>query len=366
MDGEQSLQQDQRFFIDEICRIIQEENIDAVILAGDVYDRSVASAEAIQLYDYAMTKICGELQCQAFVIAGNHDSAERLASCSGLLSAAGLHIAGALKREINKVSFEDANVYLLPWFTEEKAKSLFPEKKEEITSLSEAYRVVLEQIKADFQPGKKNIVAAHAFIGNAEVSDSDRAAVIGNAAQVESRVFEGVDYVALGHIHKPQNITETIRYSGTPMPYSFGKEEKQEKSVTILDTADMKPYERKLPLLHRRTTLTGTLEEILAPTCGDDVKNGYVRLQITDSYVGLETMTRLKTIYQHPLIVSGKTYEGEESSITMTLEEFEKLETDPVEIFRHFCREETGSEAEEHQIALFQAAVNKYMEENNE
>lgn len=359
-EGERELREDQYFFIDEICRIIEERQVDAVLLAGDVYDRSVGSASAIRLYNYAMERICRDLKKTVLTIAGNHDSADRLSSCGSLLEKAGLYISGAAEREARVVAFDDAEVFLLPWVTEEKVRSLYPEER--ISDLTGAYQVLTDHMRERFSPDKKHIVVSHAFITNAETSTSDRAAEIGFATQVSASVFDGFDYVALGHIHKPQNVNGHIRYSGTPMPYSFGKEESQEKSVTLLDTETMTQEIVPLPLLHQRRTLTGTYEELLNPDCPEEARTGYVRLNVTDTALGLELLSRLRQVYPHPLVVSGKAYEGDGTSISLTMEEFEQMENDPSQVFRSFCREEMGQEATPHFVELFEKAVSRYEE----
>lgn len=359
-EGERELREDQYFFIDEICRIIEERKVDAVLLAGDVYDRSVGSASAIRLYNYAMERICRDLKKTVLTIAGNHDSADRLSSCGSLLEKAGLYISGAAEREARVVSFDDAEVFLLPWVTEEKVRSLYPEER--ISDLTGAYQVLTDHMRDRFSPDKKHIVVSHAFITNAETSTSDRAAEIGFATQVSASVFDGFDYVALGHIHKPQNVNGHIRYSGTPMPYSFGKEESQEKSVTLLDTETMTQEIVPLPLLHQRRTLTGTYEELLNPDCPEEARTGYVRLNVTDTALGLELLSRLRQVYPHPLVVSGKAYEGDGTSISLTMEEFEQMENDPSQVFHSFCREEMGQEATPHFVELFEKAVSRYEE----
>ena len=359
-EGERELREDQYFFIDEICRIIEERQVDAVLLAGDVYDRSVGSASAIRLYNYAMERICRDLKKTVLTIAGNHDSADRLSSCGSLLEKAGLYISGAAAREARVVAFDDAEVFLLPWVTEEKVRSLYPEER--ISDLTGAYQVLTDHMRERFSPDKKHIVVSHAFITNAETSTSDRAAEIGFATQVSASVFDGFDYVALGHIHKPQNVNGHIRYSGTPMPYSFGKEESQEKSVTLLDTETMTQEIVPLPLLHQRRTLTGTYEELLNPDCPEEARTGYVRLNVTDTALGLELLSRLRQVYPHPLVVSGKAYEGDGTSISLTMEEFEQMENDPSQVFRSFCREEMGQEATPHFVELFEKAVSRYEE----
>ena len=362
-EGNRSLAEDQRFFIDAICFSVRTQGVEAVLLAGDVFDRSMASAEAIGLYDYAMTRLCRELKVPVLVIAGNHDGAERLASCAELLSEAGLYVCGSLRRQPCRVSLGDTDFYLLPWITEEKVKSLFPEKKEEIASAEDAYRVVTDALRADFVPGRRHILLAHAFLTDSETSLSDRAAEIGFAAQVSAHVFDGFDYVALGHIHKPQDVTDTIRYSGTPMPYSFGKEETQQKSVTILDTRDLSRRMVPLPLLHRRTTLTGTLEELLVWEGPEETAAGFVRLRVTDRSVGPEALSALRQRFPLLTEVSGKSLEGQNGALTLTVEDLERMETDPVELFRYFCREEMDTEPSEHLVDLFTAAVQKAEEE---
>ena len=355
--GERDLWDDQKYFIDAICGIVREKRVDAVLLAGDVYDRSVPSAAAIGLYDYAMNRLCGELGVKVLTIAGNHDSAERLASCAGLLDKAGLYLQGAARREPRVVEFADSQVFFLPWITEEKIKSLYPEERDGITDLTEAYRVAVNHMREKFIPGKHHLLLSHAFITNAETSTSDRAAEIGFATQVPASVFEGFDYVALGHIHKPQQVNPFIRYSGSPMAYSFGKEERQEKSVTLIDTAAMTQEVVPLPLLHRWTTLTDCYETLLAGEYPEEIREGYVRLNVTDTAVGLDMLSRLRQVYPNALVVAGKTYDGEDTTITLTMEQLEQMESDPAEVFKSFCREEMGQEATDHFLRLFAQAV---------
>ena len=355
--GERDLWDDQKYFIDAICSIVREKRVDAVLLAGDVYDRSVPAASAIGLYDYAMNRLCGELGVKVLAIAGNHDSAERLASCAGLLDKAGLYLQGAAQREPRVVEFADSQVFFLPWMTEEKIKSLYPEERDGITGLTEAYRVAVNHMREKFIPGKHHLLLSHAFITNAETSTSDRAAEIGFATQVPASVFEGFDYVALGHIHKPQQVNPFIRYSGSPMAYSFGKEERQEKSVTLIDTAAMTQEVVPLPLLHRWTTLTDCYEALLAGEYPEEIREGYVRLNVTDTAVGLDMLSRLRQVYPNALVVAGKTYDGEDTTITLTMEQLEQMESDPAEVFKSFCREEMGQEATDHFLQLFARAV---------
>ena len=215
--------EDQQYFIDAICDIIVHEEISAVLIAGDIYDRSIASPEAIKLYDYAMNRIAGELGVKVLMVAGNHDSAVRLATNSELLKNSGLYIAGALSESIDCVELENTQVFFFPWFTSDKVKTLFPDDAQSIKSLTDAYEYIVNKAKEQFKSGMKHIALSHAFIVGAETSTSDRSAEVGFASAVSAKVFEGFDYVALGHIHKPQDIAPNARYCGTPMPYAFGK-----------------------------------------------------------------------------------------------------------------------------------------------
>lgn len=357
------ISEDQQFFIDRIRTIVREQGIDIVLIAGDVFDRANVSGDAIKLYDNAVTGLCSGDGAKTVVIAGNHDGAERLAQCSRLLADSGLYIAGALQRPVQKVESEDADLYLLPWVDTVKVRYLFPEKAEEITGIESAYRVICDSIRETMDRSKKNILISHAYIVNAETSVSDRAAEIGFASAISADVFEGFDYVALGHIHKPQNITDTIRYCGTPMPFSFGKEETQEKSVTIIDTADMSHTVVPLPLLHERNTLRGSLEELLRGDVPEEVRNGFVRIELTDRFLGTETMMALRQVYPNILEGRGLTYDEGNAKATLTAEDLKRMSSDPAEIFRSFCADVIGMEPDEKQTAAFRKAFEKEEEE---
>ena len=354
-----SYRADQKFAIEKICRIAVDEKVDGILLAGDVFDKSIASQEALQVYDEVMTYICGSLNIPVYLIAGNHDGAERISQCNELLKKSGLYIAGALEEKPQVVNCGEVDIYLLPWISTDKVKSVYPEEGETISTMEEAYRLVLDKYRENFVPGHKNILVSHAFIVDAETSTSDRAAEVGRATMVGSYVFEGFDYVALGHLHGPQKINEHIRYSGTPMAYSFGKEENQEKSVTIIDTDTWEQRLIPVPQLHRRVTLTGTYEELMKADLGDDIRNGYVRLDVTDSYVGMDSMAAFREKYPNLLEVVSKSFEHEDAKITMTIEEFESTDADPEAVFKRYCEDILEEAPSEHMLELFRAAVIK-------
>lgn len=354
---------DQKYVIEKICQIAVDEKVDGILLAGDVFDKSIASSEALHLYDEVMTYICATLEIPVYVIAGNHDGAERISSCNELLKKSGLYIAGALSDQPQVVNAGDVDIYLLPWISTDRVKAVYPDKADEIHSMEDAYKVVLDKYRKAFAENHKNILVAHAFIVDAETSVSDRAAEVGKATMIGSYVFEGFDYVALGHLHGPQQINETIRYSGSPMAYSFGKEEKQEKSITIIDTDSGEQKIIPIPQLHKRTTLTGTFEELMKADYDDEIKDGYVRLEVTDSYVGVDSMAAFREKYKNLLEVTGKDFDRDDARITMTIEELENAATDPESIFAQYCKDILDEAPGEHLISLFKDALGEYEKE---
>ena len=354
---------DQMFAINKICETAVSEKADAVLIAGDIFDKSIATRQALAMYDEIMTRICGELGIPVIIIAGNHDGAERIAGCRGLLKKSGLFIAGALEKIPQKVTFGDTDIYMLPWITTEKVKTVYPENAEEIDSMESAYRVVLDKYRETFERGKRNVLLAHAYAANAETSVSDRTAEIGRAAMVSASVFEGFDYVALGHLHGPQKVNKHIRYSGSPVAYSFGKEEKQVKSVVLVDTETMEQKIIPIPQLRKRVTLSGTHDELMKADVPEDILNGYVRLEVTDSYVGMDSIAAFREKYINLLEVSGKDFEREDAKITMTISEFEDAERSPGTVFRRYCEDILESEPDRHLEELFNNALAEYERE---
>ena len=331
--GTGSYAADQRHFLAQLYELIKAENVGAVLLSGDVYDSSVVNAEAIGLYNEAVTTLCRELGLTVIVIAGNHDSAPRLASCRELLRSAGLYVTGRLEREIEPVLLDDGKVavYSLPFFGREEVTALFPEKKGEIRSQETAMLAICDHIRESMDRDRFNIVLSHSLIVSAELSESDRSARVGFATAVSKDVFEGFDYVALGHIHKPQVIAPHIRYSGSPLKYSFGSEEAQEKGVVLVDTDTGEQEFVSFAPLHDRKSAEGTYEEI---TAREDLKNDYLRLKVTDRYAGLDLIADLREKFPFLLEVYGKGLTESEGLSALSVEQLQKMdENDIIEKF---------------------------------
>ena len=358
--GTGSYETDQRYFLQQLYDLIEKEQVGAVLLSGDVYDSSVANAEAIGLYNEAVTKICLSLGCKLIIIAGNHDSAARLSSCRELLKASGLYVTGRLSRDLEPVLLDDGKVavYCLPFFNREEVSALFPEKKEQIRSQETAMMVVCDHIREQMDKTKRNIVLSHALIVNSELSDSDRSARVGFATAVSKEVFREFDYAALGHIHKPQVIDSHIRYSGSPLKYSFGNEEKQEKGVVLIDTDTMQQTFVAFPPLRDRKTVTGTYGELMAR---EDLSDDYLRLHVTDRYAGLELIAQLREKFPNLLEVYGMSITEEEKLSALSVEELQTL--DETDIMEKFMAENFSYNLTEEQTQLFQDVLQWSREE---
>lgn len=352
-----SLIEDQRYFIGNLLEIIKDEAVEAVIVAGDIYDSSISNSDAISLYNHAVTSICGDLKVPVFIIAGNHDGAARLASCRELLQASGLYVTGKLTKEISPVIIEDVAFYSIPYFNIDEVRSMYPEK--EIKSYENAMMTVCDSIRENMDRTKKNIVISHAFVSGAALSDSDRSAMIGTATMVSKDVFEGFDYVALGHLHRPQNIDKNIRYSGSPIKYSFS-EANYNKSVTILDTDKMEHYEVELMPLHNMRIIKGEYEKLLSSA---DYSDDFIKIEITDKYVSLDALSSFRNYYPNLLAISGKSAVLDSEQITLTIDEIENLS--PVEILNKFFMETLEYAPTDTQVDLFNEALSSIEKEGD-
>ena len=358
--GTGSYAEDQRFFLDRLYRLIREEKIEALLLSGDIYDSSVVSAEAIGLYNEAMTKLCLKLGVTVIAIAGNHDSAARLASCRELLKGAGLHITGKVERDPVPVLLDGGKVavYSIPFFTRDEITALLPEKKDQIRNTETAMLAYCDHIRGQMDESRKNIILSHSLIVGSELSESDRSARVGFATAISKDVFQGFDYVALGHIHKPQAIENHIRYSGSPLKYSFGAEESQEKGVVVVDTDTMEIRFVPIALKRERRSVTGTFEELLAR---EDIREDYLRLYVTDQYAGLELVGQLREKFPHLLEVYGKSLTEEGVLSVLTVEELEEMKEEDIMI--RFLAENFSAEPTCEQLQLFRDVLEWSREE---
>jgi exonuclease SbcD len=287
-----------------LADLVRAERVDAVVVAGDVYDRAVPSADAQAVLDRVVGRL---LAAGAAVVLtpGNHDSARRLGTFSRLLAQAGLHVRAVTGRLDEPVLLADVHgevaVYGLPYLDPEVARGELdvPEAR----SSAAVLRAAMERVRADLflRPGVRSVVLAHAFVGGGEASDSERDICVGGVDLVPPEVFDGVDYVALGHLHRPQSITPRMRYSGSPLAYSFG-EAGHAKQVWLVDLdaaglAEVRPVPLQVP--RELVVLTGTLPELLESPEHAGVEECFVSARLTDPVRPTDPMRRLQTRFPH-------------------------------------------------------------------
>lgn len=297
--NEISLLEDQEYILRQILGIIRQEQPDGVLLCGDIYDKSVPSAEAMTLFDDFLSRLA-QLKVPVFAISGNHDSPERIAFGGRLMAGAGIHMSPVYNGQLSPVVLSDqqGDVYfwLLPFIKPANVKRFYPD--EGIESYTDACRVAIE--KAGIDPTLRNVLLTHQFVTGADTCDSEELRV-GGSDNVDASVFDCFDYVALGHIHGPQNIgSNRIRYCGTPLKYSFS-EEHHRKSVTVVELGAKGQLKiTLLPLIpkHDMRTLRGSFQEITdksfyTGTATED----YLRIILTDEADIHEAMGKLRVIY---------------------------------------------------------------------
>lgn len=316
-----SLLEDQKYALWQIKKIVMEEDVDVIVIAGDVYDTTLASKEAIELYNRCMSMLCLELQKQVIVIAGNHDSAVRLATCAELLAPMGLHIYGKLEEKVKGLRIKDTMFYPIPYLHPAQVAQVY---EQPCATQEEAFRIICEDIHLHKEKNLCHAAIAHAFIAGSSVCESDRFARVGGSDLVPATLFEEFDYVALGHLHRPQKVGEHVYYSGSLLPYSFSEAE-QQKQVLLYDTCNQKVYARTIEPLHPLYVLKGSLSYLQQLRQVDDgYPQGYVKLQLLDVCVSYEMLTYFQEHYPGLLQLSGKN-EQIKSKISLDVEQLDGL-----------------------------------------
>lgn len=295
-----SLQEDQKFILDEILKIAEEEKIDGIFIAGDIFDRAIAPVEAINTFVDFLTRL-QEKNIKVFAISGNHDSAERLAPGRNFMTGSGIYFSAVYEGSVNCITLNDefgeVNVYLMPFIRPGLVKHFAELKGEEVdfekNPWNQAVDYVIEGMNLDVK--KRNVLVAHQNIINAEPSDSETV-IYGGLDGVSASLFADFDYTALGHIHKPQNLAENVRYCGTPLKYSLSEKD-QKKSVTIVELGkkgEVKVSERELKPLRDLRLIEGTFAEIAEDFKTTKLnKNDFVSVVLRDEVEIPEIMTKL-------------------------------------------------------------------------
>lgn len=360
--NEFSMLEDQDYILREILRIIAEESPDAVIIAGDIYDRPVPPAEAVRLFDSFLCELSA-LDTQVFVISGNHDSAERIAFGSRLMDKSGIHMSPVCTGEVRPFTltdeFGEVCIYMLPFIKPATVRGYFPDS--EINSYTDAVNAVIDAMDVDFT--KRNIITAHQFVTGASGCDSEEVSV-GGIDNVELSAFDGFDYVALGHIHSPQNIgSERVRYCGTPLKYSFS-EAKHEKSVTVAELHGKGELRvRTVPLVPMRDMreIRGTFEEVTAPGYYSAAeREDYLHITLTDEEDILEALGKLRVVYPNLMKLD---YDNKRTRSAGVLpDSLPERQTSPLELFKEFYLTCNGSEMDGEQLKLADKLIKKIWE----
>ena len=297
--NEVSMIEEQAYILNQVLAAIDAEAPGAVLISGDVYDKSIPSAEAVTLFDDFLCRLA-EKQQQVFIISGNHDSAERLAFGGRLMEDKGIHLSPVYNGNIAPITLTDeygpVHFWLLPFLKPAHVKRFYPD--DGIESYTDACRVAVE--KMGIEPAERNVILVHQFVTGSSTCDSEEISV-GGTDNVDAEVFADFDYVALGHIHGPQNIgSERIRYCGTPLKYSFS-EAKHQKSITVVELGEKGSFDlRTIPLtpLHDLREIRGSYDQVTAKSFYENTAvEDYLHITLTDEEDVPEAMARLRVIY---------------------------------------------------------------------
>ena len=261
--NEFSMINDQKYILEQILNIIANEEINAVIVSGDVYDKSIPAVEAVTVFDDFLTELAAK-DIPTLIISGNHDSPERIAFGAGLMAPSGVHLSPVYNGRVEPVTLSDAygevRFYLLPFIKPANVRRFYPDAV--IESYTDALRCAVEHM--NIEPSTRNVLVTHQFVTGGVRSESEDITV-GGTDNVDAAVFDGFDYVALGHLHGAQSIVrETLRYSGTPLKYSFSEKD-QEKSITVVEMGEKGSVSiSTLPLTPQRDMreVRGTYDEL--------------------------------------------------------------------------------------------------------
>lgn len=294
---EQSMLADQAYILEQLIEQVEEYEVDAVLMAGDLYDRSLPPKEAVSLVNQTLSRLINELEVQVFIIAGNHDSNERIEYLSGVAEAKQLYMEGTLKAYTRKVSLKEADIYMMPYADHVLIRQALDQP--EIRTIEEAVAAQVEQITSsdEFDRSRINMVMFHGYVisgsrTSLEESDSERPLSIGTAEWIDQSIFDAFDYVALGHLHKGQKVgSNRIRYSGSPLKYSKSEATHQKKSFIIdidHDSLEVTP----VPLIPKRDMriVRGAFDDLMQQDWSDD----YIFIELTDDRFIQDAMSRLR------------------------------------------------------------------------
>lgn len=357
-----SMIEDQRYILNEILKIVDDEKPEGVIIAGDVYDKPVPSAEAVVLYDEFIFQLANK-KVKTFIISGNHDSAERLACGSRLMSNGGTYISKAYDGTCQPVvmhdSYGEINIYLLPFVKPIHVRSKFTD--EEIRTYEDGVKLAIKHMKVDTD--KRNILVTHQFVAGSERSDSEEMSV-GGTDNIGVEVFNDFDYVALGHIHKPQKIgRETMRYSGSPLKYSFS-EANHKKSVTVVELEEKGSVKVKTVELKPKRDLVeirGAYNEIVEKSYYKELNtDDYFHITLTDEDEIFDVLNKLRVIYKNIMKLDYDNKRTKQSETLNISQNYEKKS--PLEWVGDFYENRNNQELNAEQETFLKSLIEKIWE----
>ncbi len=337
------LLEDQQYVMNNLISKIDETKPDFLIIAGDLYDRSVPSKEATTLLQELLVKINIECNIPIFAISGNHDSRERLAIGEAWFSKHKFYLHTRLNQAFDKITIEDTDIYLLPYFEPFEAREYFEDAT--LTTHNSATKRVIDEIYKNIDMSKTNILVAHTFVSGGLETDSEREISVGTVENVAVEIFEKFDYVALGHLHNPNAIKEErIKYSGSPMAYSFS-EATQTKGMRLVELTKEIFTEEFISLEQKRKlhNISTTYEEVFTKVFQQnfDCKNDYFSMELSGMEGVTDPLPRIKEYYPNTLILKQKRNNNSDSEIKF---DKEMLTKSPLELIEGFYNEQTGSE----------------------
>lgn len=354
--NEMSMIEDQKYILDQIITLIKEESVGIVLLCGDIYDKSIPTIEAIHLLDEFLDQL-SKMAIKVLMISGNHDSIDRLSFGKSLFTRSNLYIASQFENEIEKITVKEngitVNFYMLPFVKSAYISHIFQLQTD---SYEECFRYLIEHTKIDEE--ETNILLSHQFVTankkNPELSDSETSS-LGGIDNIDFHIFDPFDYVALGHIHKPQAMgREMVRYAGSILKYSFS-EIHMDKKATIL-TIDAKKeislsFHPLKPLRDMRE-IECSLEELLKKQCEIGNQEDYMHVILTDEEQILDAIGKVRTIYPNVMQISFKNRRHMKQLESAQIKEDQISDQSPAELFEQFYKMQNHIDLDEKRLQL--------------
>lgn len=367
--NEFSMMEEQKYILNEILNIVDKEKADGVLIAGDVYDKPIPPAEAVQLFDSFLNGLA-ERNLRTFIISGNHDSPERLSFGGELMKGRGVYVSPVFRSVPEPVVLQDEfgelNMYMLPFVKPVHVRHVLgieeEQGSEKLTTYNEAVRAVVEAMHVN--PTKRNVLLSHQFVTGAVRSESEEVSV-GGLDNVDASCFDVFDYVALGHIHGPQHISrEEVRYSGTPLKYSFS-ESRHQKSVPVVELKKKGEVEiRLVPLAPRidMREIKGTYERLMSREFYHGTNTGdYLHITLTDEEDIPDVLNKLRVVYPNIMKLD---YENTRTKRQQAMELLEDVkQKSPLELFEEFYEIQNNQPMSEEQEIWMRTWIEKIWED---